>query len=53
MIKFRKDKIKGLQVGFIALNKKGEFGGYAIQKGFNYCVQTNAGSKVYDSKYLL
>lgn len=53
MIKFRKDKIKGLQVGFIAVNKKGEFGGYAIQKGFNYCVQTNSGSKVYDAKYLL
>jgi N4-(beta-N-acetylglucosaminyl)-L-asparaginase len=53
MIKLRKDKAKGLQVGFIALNKKGEYGGYAMQKGFTYCVQTNAGSKVYQSKYLL
>jgi N4-(beta-N-acetylglucosaminyl)-L-asparaginase len=52
MIRLRKEKSKGLQVGFIALNKKGEFGGYAIQKGFTYCVQTNAGSKVYEAKYM-
>ncbi|HYE56069.1 MAG TPA: N(4)-(beta-N-acetylglucosaminyl)-L-asparaginase [Chitinophagaceae bacterium] len=51
MIKLRKDKAKGLQVGFIALNKKGEFGGFAIQEGFTYCVQTNSGSKVYKAKH--
>jgi N4-(beta-N-acetylglucosaminyl)-L-asparaginase len=50
MIKVRKEKAKGLQVGFIALNKQGQFGGYALQKGFTYCVQTNAGSKVYEAK---
>ncbi|HYF30755.1 MAG TPA: N(4)-(beta-N-acetylglucosaminyl)-L-asparaginase [Chitinophagaceae bacterium] len=53
MIRLKKDKVKGLQVGFIALNKKGEFGGYAIQKGFTYCVQSNAGSKVYEAKNIL
>lgn len=52
MIRLRKEKSKGLQVGFIALNKKGEFGGYAIQKGFTYAVQTNAGSKVYEAKFM-
>ncbi len=25
-----------IQVGFIALNKKGEYGGYALQKGFDF-----------------
>lgn len=30
--------VKDLQVGFIALNKDGEYGGYSIQKGFNYAV---------------
>ncbi|HTM91023.1 MAG TPA: N(4)-(beta-N-acetylglucosaminyl)-L-asparaginase [Flavisolibacter sp.] len=50
MIKKRGSKIKELQVGFIALNTKGEFGGYALQKGFTYAVQSNAGVKVYDSK---
>lgn len=37
-------KIKGakaakeIQVGFIAINKQGEYGGYCIQKGFNFAV---------------
>ena len=50
MVKMRGEKAKGLQVGFIAINKKGEVGAYALQKGFNYAVQTKAGSKVYDAK---
>lgn len=29
---------KDLQVGFIALNKQGEYGGYCIHKGFSYAV---------------
>ena len=29
---------KKVQVGFIALNKKGEVGGYCIQPGFDYAV---------------
>jgi len=29
---------KDLQVGFLALNKKGETGAFAIQKGFNYAL---------------
>lgn len=33
-----KDKAKNNQVGFIAINKKGEFGGFCLQKGFNYAV---------------
>jgi N4-(beta-N-acetylglucosaminyl)-L-asparaginase len=56
MMKFmqlRKKDPKELQVGFIALNKKGEFGAYSILKGFSYCVNTNAGQKVYDSKYFI
>jgi len=50
MVKKHGAKAKDLQVGFIAVNKKGEFGGYALQKGFNYAVQSNAGVKVYDAK---
>jgi N4-(beta-N-acetylglucosaminyl)-L-asparaginase len=34
-------KSKDLQVGFIALNKKGEHGSYALQKGFVYAVHSN------------
>lgn len=30
--------VEDLQVGFIALNKQGEYGGYSIHKGFNYAI---------------
>jgi N4-(beta-N-acetylglucosaminyl)-L-asparaginase len=50
IVKKRGEKAKELQVGFIALNNKGEFGGYALQKGFTYAVQNKLGSKVYQSK---
>jgi N4-(beta-N-acetylglucosaminyl)-L-asparaginase len=52
IIRMRGEQAKDLQVGFIALNKKGEYGGYALQKGFTYAVQTNVGSKVFTSKSL-
>ncbi len=50
LIKLRGDKVKELQVCFIAINKKGEFGGYALQKGFTFAVHSNNGSKVYTAK---
>ncbi len=34
-------KAKEIQVGFIALNKNGEHGSYALQKGFMYAVHSN------------
>ena len=39
----RKPEAKMLQVGFLAINKKGEVGAWAIQKGFSYslCDQTS------------
>lgn len=38
MVKRDAKKAKDTQVGFIAINKKGEYGGYCLQKGFNYAV---------------
>ncbi len=32
------EKSKQIQVGFIAINKQGDYGGYCIQKGFNFAV---------------
>lgn len=46
IIRKRGSKAKELQVGFLAINNKGQHGGYAIQKGFTYCVTTTAGTKV-------
>lgn len=40
IIKKKPEKAKTLQVGFLALNKNGEYGSYAIQKGFSYAVCT-------------
>ena len=42
----RKKNLKDIQVGFIALNKKGEYGSYCVQSGFNYAVHDNAGNKL-------
>lgn len=53
MLKLRGSKAKDLQVGFLAVNKQGKFGAFAIKKGFTYAVQTNTGSKVYKAKYLI
>lgn len=46
-------KAKTLQVGFLAINKKGQVGAYAIQKGFVYAVKSNSENKIFPSKYLL
>ncbi|MDQ2864352.1 MAG: N(4)-(beta-N-acetylglucosaminyl)-L-asparaginase [Bacteroidota bacterium] len=46
------DKAKTLQVAFLALNKKGEYGAYAIQKGFVFCVRSNGEERTIESKYV-
>ena len=38
IIKRKPETAKNIQVGFLAMNKKGEYGAYAIQKGFSYAV---------------
>lgn len=38
IIKKKPATAKDIQVGFLALNKKGEYGAFAIQKGFSYAV---------------
>jgi N4-(beta-N-acetylglucosaminyl)-L-asparaginase len=46
----RGEKAKEMQVGFIALNNQGVYGGYALQKGFSYAVRTTKGSQVFQAK---
>ncbi len=43
---------KDIQVGFLALNKKGEYGAFALQKGFSYAVRNGKENNVYQSDYL-
>lgn len=40
------------QIGFVAIDKRGRFGAYALQKGFNYAVYQNGKNQVFDSDYL-
>jgi isoaspartyl peptidase/L-asparaginase-like protein (Ntn-hydrolase superfamily) len=37
------------QVGFIALNKSGEYGSYCIQPGFNFAVKSDSETQLKDS----
>lgn len=50
IVKNKGAKAKDVQVGFLAINNKGQHGGFAIQKGFNYCVTTKEGTKVINAK---
>ncbi|UYQ91608.1 N(4)-(beta-N-acetylglucosaminyl)-L-asparaginase [Chitinophaga horti] len=40
IVKKNPERAKGIQIGFLALNKKGEHGAYCLHKGFNYAVCT-------------
>lgn len=52
--KGREAILKDTQVGFIAINKQGEYGAYCIQKGFNYAVcYADDHNVLIDGKHLL
>lgn len=50
IIKKHKD-LKDLQVGFLAMNRKGEVGAYSVYAGFNYALRDKANDKMIDAKY--
>ncbi len=41
------------QVGFVALNVKGESGAYSVRKGFQFALMDEHGNRLYDSKHYL
>src|SRR5690606_35912465 len=49
----RKKELKNIQVGFIALNKRGEYGAYCIHGGFNFAKHDAQGNELIkgDSHY--
>ena len=53
IIKIKKDKAKDIQVAFLAINKKGQVGTYAIHKGFEYAIRTNEMEKLVKAKYIM
>jgi N4-(beta-N-acetylglucosaminyl)-L-asparaginase len=50
MLKKNGDKAKEIQVGFLAINKKGEYGGYALQKNFTMAIRNNEIEKSIEAK---
>ncbi len=44
------EKAKKIQVGFLALNRNGAYGAYALQKGFTYAVKSNKEDKIYHAE---
>jgi N4-(beta-N-acetylglucosaminyl)-L-asparaginase len=53
IVKTDPEKAKTLQVGFIALNKAGQYGAYSIQNGFEFSVRTDSVNRIFKSKFLI
>ncbi|WP_140937757.1 isoaspartyl peptidase/L-asparaginase family protein [Sphingobacterium lumbrici] len=49
----RKKPLDNIQVGFIALNKRGEYGSYCIHGGFNYAKYDAKGNELIKSNHYL
>lgn len=45
--------ISQTQIGFLAVNPKGETGAFALRSGFQYALSTNGETRLMDSKYLI
>lgn len=50
IVKRNGEKARGLQAGFIALNKKGQYGAFATMKGFNFAIRDNKGERVEEAR---
>lgn len=47
----REKDLTNMQVGFLALNKAGEHGAYAVYQGFDYALRTEKKDKMVDTKF--
>ena len=45
------DDLTGLQCGFIALNKYGEYGGYSVYEGFDFALRTPVKSEMVKARF--
>lgn len=52
-IKTKHKNLENLQVGFVALNKKGEYGCHSVYAGFNIAVRDEKINEMVDAKYEL
>ena len=51
IIKNNPAKAKTLQVGFVAVNKRGAYGAYSVQEGFVYAVKSEKEDSIHASTY--
>ena len=50
IVKIKGEKAKDIQVAFLAVNKKGQVGAFAIHPGFEYAIRTNEMEKLVKAK---
>lgn len=53
ILRIKAAKAKEIQIGFIAINKKGQYGGFALQKGFSYAVKNGQEERLVVAKNLI
>jgi len=51
LISKHENDIDDIQAGFIAVNREGEHGSYAVRDGFNFAMHHRAGNELIDSPY--
>ncbi|MGB1090172.1 MAG: isoaspartyl peptidase/L-asparaginase, partial [Schleiferiaceae bacterium] len=44
--------VEGMQVGFLAMNMQGDYGGYSVYNGFNYALRSKDRNEMVDAKYM-
>jgi N4-(beta-N-acetylglucosaminyl)-L-asparaginase len=52
-LELRNKNPRDVQIGFIAINKLGEYGAFALQQGFNFAVKSKTETKLVEANYLL
>lgn len=50
LIQKNQENIADIQAGFVAINKEGEHGAYAVHPGFNFAVHHSEGAELIDSE---
>lgn len=51
--KLRGKDPKSIQVGFLAINKKGQAGAYSVQNGFTYAQYDEKGNRIKESQFVI
>jgi N4-(beta-N-acetylglucosaminyl)-L-asparaginase len=50
IVRIKKNNVKDIQVAFLALNKKGQVGAFAIHKGFSYAIKNGQREELVKAK---